>query len=193
MEIKKHKKTLFAFTIGLFIGIFVQKILIGKTSGVIAQTENNLKNCQTDRSTSEVKPPPQIIKLEDGTYPAPLYTEDMPDIFETKHPGEFKVTWQDVPGVTLYRIRVIDNKGNSVRSYTTSKHVAYVQRIPWDGSDHPFAMYKVYITSLNEKNEEGPKSELRKVKLYKDHAFFGTAEKVNPLQAPEIKSITTED
>ena len=139
------------------------------------------------------EPVGEIVKLADGTFPPPNYSNDMPEIFETKHPGEFKVVWESVPGVTKYRIRIYDPRGNSVRSYSVPGKVAYIQRIPWNGSDSPYVFYKINISSLNEENKEGPKGETRKVKLYKDHAFFGTVGKANKLVAPEIKAIVTED
>ena len=208
MTLKSNYKILLTFFLGIIIGIFGYKNF-GEEKNISDDALNKIECPKVEQTTQpgvcpspttqgesqkpEEEIPAPIVKLEDGTFPAPQYTNDMPEVFETKHPGEFKVVWEKVPGVTLYKIRLLDKKGNSIRSYTTNKNLVYIQKIPWDGSDDPYAMYKIYVASLNEANQEGPRSEIRKVKLYKDHAFFGTPEKVSPLVAPEIKSITTED
>ncbi len=191
-------KILIAFVTGILTGLLSSQYFLNKNPKIIEkQTQEFAQNCPPPEGVlapiEETKIVQPILKLENGTFPAPQFSKEMPRNFESKHPGEFKVKWDLIPGASKYRVKIVDIKNEIKQTASTVKETLYVKRIPWDGSDEPFVKYKVFLVSINENGEEGPPGEVRALKLYKEHAFFPSNKKVNPLEAPEIKSITTED
>lgn len=182
-----RKSPIALFLLGFLAGCIVTYLLFGTGK----ETERIVY--VTPTTTLPPTTTTQVTYLEGGLLPAPEYVEDLPLEFESKHPGEFKVQWHSVPGASKYRLYLTERSGNEVTTYATRNNVIYVQRIPWKGGDAPYVIYNVSVATLNSEGKAGPRSPSRKLKLYKDHAFFGTGVKVDKLVAPEIKSITTED
>jgi hypothetical protein len=191
------KQVCLAGAFGVILGVLQHKSLLRLLDNQtgdppVTQFPEKIQPRTTVRSAEETSDK-QILILPDGTFPPPIYTSAMPQKFETKDPGEFKVGWEQVPGAKKYLVRLYDHQGNLVRSKRVRGNEANIKKIPWDGSDERFTFYGINISSLNEKNRIGPEGETRQVKVYKAHAILRTPGMTRKPSAPEIEAIIIED
>lgn len=146
-----------------------------------------VKDKEEPKEIMELPPPDQLL-------PPPQFTEEMPEIFESKDPGEFKVSWEPVLGAKRYRIRMLDDQGKDFYNTSIKGNVIYVQRVKYQGGENPFTFYDLQLATINEEGEPGDFGPVRKVKFWKVHGYRKfTGSKDELLTAPEIKAIVIED
>ncbi|WP_413612339.1 hypothetical protein [Bdellovibrio sp. HCB-110] len=176
------KKTFFSTSGGLVVGICI---------GFLASPLSPSKNAST---VSPVTPEPPKKVLEKIVYkecpqdsadtplPAPSLSANLATPLMSNHEGEIRVTWNEVPHATRYRLQVLDTEGNVIKTYTTSRSTVYLKELPYD-EGRPFTPYSVVLSTINRKSEEGalsPRYEVRVLPL-------------KNLTAPTINEISIEN
>ena len=174
------------FSFGLLVGITIGFLLFtlmskNKIASISAQPDTiaNL-NEQTEVGLN-------------GKFPPPKYAKDAPMVFESQPPAEVKIAWVKAAEVPKVRVRIFDGEGKLIHTNSFSGTFGYVKNMPWKGGNAPFATYRLELVSLNKSGEEGPPSESRALKVYRNHFTTKKSNGTINLTSPEIKSIHLED
>ena len=117
-------------------------------------------------------PPPTCAAL-----PPPKFSAKLPAILRIEHKTEVKATWEKVEGAVAYSVYLIDQYGSTVKKYSTPDTKIELKDVPSSGN------LKLFVASVNCKNEDGEKTEGRPVK----------AKEANSILAPTLKKIIIED
>ncbi len=121
------------------------------------------KNLENPAEQKPVCPACPCI-YSDEVLVAPQYDPRTKEILETNHEGEVLVRWIDVPGAKQYNIHVENEKGKTVKSFKSTRSLAYLKDFPLpDGKLE--AKYWIRLATVNGKDQEGPRGEKRELNV----------------------------
>jgi hypothetical protein len=114
--------------------------------------------------------------------PPPKFADDLPPVLQSNLEGEVKLRWSPVDGSKRYRAFVLNLKGEKMFTRSTVGMSLYLKEFPVQDPSQP-TEFMVAMCSINEKGEEGPQGETRKIIV-----------KPKPgVAAPAVKVIRVED
>jgi hypothetical protein len=195
-------RTLLGLLFGFALGVFFSQIFLSKQAEPISISKSSptTEAFPTAQETkSEEKTEPTLLQKEtmiaaapscpacpclysDQILDPPRFDSNLPETIETNREGEALVQWNEVAGAKKYLVHIENKEGKIIKTYKASRRTLYLKDIPLPEGFQQ-ADYFLRISSVNGKDEEGPKGPRKNLHV---------APQANVV-APVIQEIKVED